>query len=51
MAELIREALREKLDRAPRSRSPHAGGFASGHTDTASRTDDVLRDTGFATGR
>lgn len=47
VAQLIREALRERLDRAPRSRSPHAGGFASGHADTADTADDVLRETGF----
>lgn len=47
MAEVIREALQEKLDRSPASRSPHAGAFASGHSDTASRVDDVLAETGF----
>lgn len=49
VAQLIREALRERLDRAPRSRSPHAGRFSSGRTDTAATVDDVLRDTGFGT--
>jgi hypothetical protein len=50
VAELIREALRRRLDDAPRSRSAHAGAFASGHGDTAERTDDVLRETGFGEG-
>lgn len=47
VAQLIREALREKLDRAPRSRSSNAGAFSSGRSDTASNADDVLRETGF----
>lgn len=49
VAQLIREALREKLERAPRSRSAHAGAFSSGRPDTASTVDEVLRDTGFGT--
>lgn len=49
VAEIIRDALRRRLAEAPRSRSPHAGGFASGRTDTADRTDEVLRETGFGT--
>lgn len=47
VAQLIREALREKLERAPRSRSVRAGAFSSGRTDTASTADEVLSDTGF----
>lgn len=47
VAQLVREVLWERLDRAPRSRSAHAGGFSSGHADTADRTDAVLRETGF----
>ena len=45
--EIIRDALWKHLEDAPRSRSAHAGGFSSGHEDTADRADDVLRDTGF----
>ena len=51
VAQLIREAVRARLDRAPRSRSPHAGSFASGTADTAEHVDEVLRETGFGTGR
>ncbi|MGQ0573110.1 MAG: ribbon-helix-helix protein, CopG family [Pseudonocardia sp.] len=47
VAQLIREALRARLDDAPRSRSPHAGRFSSGRQDTASRVDEALRETGF----
>lgn len=49
VAEIIRETLRERFEggRQARSRSPHAGGFSSGTTDTASRVDDVLEETGF----
>lgn len=49
VAQLIRDALRDRLARAPRSRSPHAGGFASGGPNTASTADGVLRETGFGT--
>ena len=47
MADVIREALEEKLARVTVSRSPHAGAFASGRSDTASTIDDVLEETGF----
>ncbi|MGQ0629991.1 MAG: CopG family transcriptional regulator [Sporichthyaceae bacterium] len=47
VAELIREAIRERLDRVPPSRSPHAGAFASGHRDTADNVDEILASTGF----
>lgn len=51
VAQIIREALRERLDRAPRSRSSHAGTFPSGTTDTAANADDVLQETGFGMSR
>lgn len=47
MAEIIRKALREYLDRQPKAPPPGAGEFDSGHTDTADRVEDVLRETGF----
>lgn len=51
VAQIIREALRERLDRSPPSRSLHAGGFASGYADTAATADNVLRESGFGTNR
>lgn len=47
VAAVIREILHEGLDTRPVSRSPHAGAFASGRSDTASRADEVLHETGF----
>lgn len=47
MAELIREALRRHLDQAPAPRPTRAGAFSSGHSDTASRVDEILKETGF----
>ena len=47
MAELIREALRDKLEDSTRPRSRHGGAFASGHSDTAERTEAVLAELGF----
>lgn len=47
VAELIREAVRRRLDEAPASRSAHAGGFASGHPDTAESVEELLTETGF----
>lgn len=48
MADIVREALREKFAREQRAaRSPHAGAFASGRSDVASGVDEVLDDTGF----
>ncbi len=47
VAELIRDALRRRLDESVPARSPHAGGFSSGHRDTAARADEILRETGF----
>ncbi|MGQ0464295.1 MAG: CopG family transcriptional regulator [Sporichthyaceae bacterium] len=47
MAELIRDALRQRVEQAPPSRSRHAGAFTSGSTDTADRVDELLRETGF----
>lgn len=50
MAELIREAVRAYVTRAPRKRPPGAGEFASGRADTAERADEVLAETGFGRG-
>jgi hypothetical protein len=47
MAELVREAVHAYVTREPQKAPPGAGAFASGHADTASRSDDVLRETGF----
>lgn len=49
VAQLIRDALQEKLARAPRSRSSRAGAFSSGRSDTSARADEVLDETGFGT--
>lgn len=47
MAELVREAVQAYVTREPQRVPPGAGGFASGHSDTASRIDEVLAETGF----
>jgi predicted transcriptional regulator len=47
MSEIIREALRQYLEKRPRSLPPGAGEFDSGLADTAERTDAVLAETGF----
>jgi hypothetical protein len=47
MAEIIREALRGYVTREPRQAPPGAGAFASGRKDTATRVDDVLKETAF----
>jgi hypothetical protein len=40
-------SLREKLKSRPRPRSPHAGAFDSGYTDTAERAEELLGELGF----
>ena len=47
MADIVREAVHEYVSREPRQAPPGAGAFASGHTDTADRAEDVLAETGF----
>jgi hypothetical protein len=47
MAELVREALHAYVSREPKRVPPGAGAFASGHSDTAARADDVLGEAGF----
>ena len=47
MAELIRQAVRAYVLRAPGRTPPGAGAFASGRRDTASRHDEVLAESGF----
>ncbi len=47
MAEIVREAVEAYVTREPRKPPPGAGAFASGHTDTGTRTDAVLQETGF----
>jgi hypothetical protein len=47
MAEIVREAVEAYVTREPRHPPPGAGAFASGHLDTAGRTDAVLEETGF----
>lgn len=47
MAEIVREAVEAYLTREPRQPPPGAGAFASGHVDTAERTEAILDDTGF----
>lgn len=48
MADIVREAVREYVTRDPRRAPPGAGAFASGHTDTAERVDELLEQTAFA---
>ena len=47
MAQIVREAVEAYLTREPHKVPPGAGAFASGHTDTADRTEAVLKNTGF----
>ena len=47
MAELVREALHAYVRREPTRAPPGAGAFASGHSDTAERADEVLGEAGF----
>jgi hypothetical protein len=47
MAEIVRDAVRAYVTRAPRASPPGAGAFASGHTDTAARAEGLLAQTGF----
>ncbi len=47
MAELIREAVREYIVRSRLAHPPGAGEFASGRSDTAERSEEVLTETGF----
>lgn len=44
MVEVIREALRSHLSRAPKTPPPGAGAFDSGHDDTAERAEELLRE-------
>ncbi len=47
MAEIIRKALREYLEKRPRKLPPGEGEFDRGLADTADRADEVLAETGF----
>jgi hypothetical protein len=47
MAELIRDALRAYLSRAPGKAPPGAGAFTSGRRDTAAKAEDLLRRSRF----
>jgi len=49
MADIVREAVHAYVTSEPRHAPPGVGAFASGHTDTSQRADDVLRQTGFGT--
>ena len=50
VAELIREALDGYVQRSRTRLPPGIGAFHSGHTDTAERAEEVLRETGFGEG-
>ncbi len=50
MSEIIREALRSHLDGLERPLPPGVAGFDSGHSDTADRAEELLRETGFGDG-
>lgn len=47
MAEIVREAVHAYVTREPRRAPPGAGAFASGHSDTAGRAEELLEKTGF----
>ena len=47
MADIVREAVRAYVTRAPRSMPPGAGAFSSGRGDTADRAEEILAETGF----
>lgn len=50
--ERLREDLRKYLSRTPQpGLPPGAGAFDSGHTDTAERAEEILRETGFGQDR
>ena len=51
MAELIREAVREYIVRTRPAPPPGAGEFASGRSDTAERSEEILAETGFGASR
>lgn len=51
MAELIREAVREYIVHSRPAPPPGAGEFASGRSDTAERSEEVLVETGFGARR
>lgn len=51
MAELIRDALRAYLGRAPGTQPPGAGAFRSGHRDTAGKAEAILAKTRFGADR
>lgn len=51
MAELIREAVREYIVRTRPAPPPGAGKFASGHSDTSERSEEILVETGFGASR
>jgi hypothetical protein len=47
MADVIRAALRSHLGRRTATAPPGAGGFDSGHADTAEKAEHLLEKTGF----
>jgi hypothetical protein len=50
--ERLREDLRKYLSQKPRpDLPPGAGAFDSGHSDTAERAEEILKETGFGQGR
>lgn len=49
MAAIVREAVRAYVARPRKAGPPGAGAFASKHSDTAERVDDILGTTGFGT--
>jgi hypothetical protein len=51
MAEIVREAVYAYVTKEPSAMPPGAGAFESGRSDTAARSEEVLRETGFGSGR
>ena len=50
--ESVRKKIREDLSRTPSpGLPPGAGAFDSGHSDTAERAEEILRETGFGESR
>ncbi|MGH8924861.1 MAG: ribbon-helix-helix protein, CopG family [Acidimicrobiia bacterium] len=44
MAEYIRDSIAARLDQSQRRRSPYAGAFASGRSDTSDRAEQLLEE-------
>jgi hypothetical protein len=50
LSDLLRDAVRSYLADVPRKAPPGAGAFDSGHTDTAERSEEILKELSFGEG-